>query len=124
LNAPVTDTIAAVATATGRGAVGIVRLSGPQACAIAEKIAGALPPPRHAALRTLRDAHGGPLDQGLVLVFPHPDSFTGEDIVELQGHGAPLGLDLVVAAACAHGAPPARPGMFSERAFVNGRLEL
>lgn len=119
-----TDTIAAVATAAGRGAVGIVRLSGPQALAIAARLAGTLPPPRHAALRTFRDAAGVPLDQGLVLAFPHPDSFTGEDVVELQGHGGPLVLDLLVRAACAHGARPARPGEFSERAFLNGRLDL
>jgi tRNA modification GTPase len=120
----VTDTIAAVATAPGRGAVGIVRLSGPQAFAIAAKLAGALPPPRHAALRTFCDARAAPLDQGLVLAFAGPDSFTGEDVVELQGHGGPLVLDLLVRAACAHGARPARPGEFSERAFLNGRLDL
>lgn len=124
MNAPVTETIAAVATAPGRGAVGIVRLSGPLALAIAAKLAGPLPPPRHAALRTFADAQGAPLDQGLVLVFPHPDSYTGEDVVELQGHGGPLVLDLLVRAACAHGARPARPGEFSERAFLNGRLDL
>jgi tRNA modification GTPase len=124
LNTPATETIAAVATAPGRGAVGIVRLSGPQALAIATKLAGALPPPRHAGLRTFSDAHGAPLDQGLVLAFPQPDSYTGEDVVELQGHGGPLVLDLLVRAACAHGARPARPGEFSERAFLNGRLDL
>ena len=119
-----TDTIAAVATAPGRGAVGIVRLSGPQAFAIAEKLAGPAPPPRHAALRPFRDATGEPLDQGLLLAFPRPDSYTGEDVVELQGHGGPLVLDLLVRAACALGARPARPGEFSERAFLNGRLDL
>ena len=93
------DTIAAVATAPGRGAVGIVRLSGPQAFAIAEKLSGALPSPRHAALRTLCDAQGVALDRGLVLLFPHPDSYTGEDVAELQGHGGPLVLDLLVRAA-------------------------
>jgi tRNA modification GTPase len=118
------DTIAAVATAPGRGAVGIVRLSGPQAHAIAAKISGELPPPRHAALRNFRDAGGAALDQGLVLAFARPDSYTGEDVVELQGHGGPLVLDLLVRAACALGARPARPGEFSERAFVNGRIDL
>jgi tRNA modification GTPase len=120
----VTDTIAAVATAPGRGAVGIVRLSGPQAFAIAERLAGARPPPRHAALRTFSDAGGAALDQGLLLLFPGPDSYTGEDVAELQGHGGPLVLDLLVRAACACGARPARPGEFSERAFLNGRLDL
>ena len=71
------DTIAAVATAPGRGAVGIVRLSGPHAFAIAEKLAGARPPPRTAALRTFTDGLGDALDQGLLLLFPGPDSFTG-----------------------------------------------
>ena len=118
------DTIAAVATAPGRGAVGIVRLSGPQAFAIAEALAGPNPPTRHAALRTFRDERGEPLDQGLVLLFPGPDSYTGEDVAELQGHGGPLVLDLLVRAACALGGRPARPGEFSERAFLNGRLDL
>jgi len=118
------DTIAAVATAPGRGAVGIVRLSGPQAFAIAAKLAGPAPAPRHAALRTLCDAAGEALDRGLVLLFPGPDSYTGEDVAELQGHGGPVVLDLLVRAACALGARPARPGEFSERAFVNGRLDL
>jgi tRNA modification GTPase len=118
------DTIAAVATAPGRGAVGIVRLSGPQAFAIAQHMTGPLPPARHAALRVLRDAQGAALDEGLVLAFAQPDSYTGEDVVELQGHGGPLVLDLLVRAACALGARPARPGEFSERAFLNGRMDL
>ncbi len=119
-----TDTIAAVATAPGRGAVGIVRLSGPQAFAIAAALTGPPPPARHAALRTFRDERGEPLDQGLVLLFPNPESYTGEDVAELQGHGGPLVLDLLVRAACVLGARPARPGEFSERAFLNGRLDL
>ena len=118
------DTIAAIATAPGRGAVGIVRLSGPQAFAIVEKLAGPLPPPRHAGLRDFRDDRGEALDRGLVLLFPQPESYTGEDVAELQGHGGPLVLDLLVRAACACGARPARPGEFSERAFLNGRLDL
>ncbi len=118
------DTIAAVATPPGRGAVGIVRLSGPQAFAIAGKLTGALPPPRQAALRIFRDDQGESLDEGLVLLFPQPQSYTGEDVAELQGHGGPLVLDLLVRAACALGARPARPGEFSERAFLNGRLDL
>ncbi len=119
-----TDTIAAVATAPGRGAVGILRLSGPEAVRIAEALSGPLPPPRNAALRRFRDAQGAPLDQGLVLVFPGPASFTGEDVVELQGHGGVAVLDALLQAACQHGARVARPGEFSERAFLNGRLDL
>ncbi|TXH05647.1 MAG: tRNA uridine-5-carboxymethylaminomethyl(34) synthesis GTPase MnmE [Nevskiaceae bacterium] len=119
-----TDTIAAIATPAGRGALGILRLSGPLAPHIAERIAGALPPPRQAALRHFRDADGSVIDQGLVLVFPGPHSFTGEDVVELQGHGGPVLLDLLLRSACAHGARVARPGEFSERAFLNDRIDL
>ena len=118
------DTIAALATAPGRGAVGIVRLSGRKAFAIARVLVGELPPPRQASLRSLREADGTTLDQALVLCFPAPHSFTGEDVVELQGHGGPVLLDLVLRAACAQGARVARPGEFSERAFLNGRLDL
>ncbi|HUS23791.1 MAG TPA: tRNA uridine-5-carboxymethylaminomethyl(34) synthesis GTPase MnmE [Candidatus Binatia bacterium] len=118
------DTIVAIASAPGRGGVGVVRLSGSAAFTIAARIAGALPPPREARLRELRDAQGQVLDRGLVLAFPGPASFTGEDVVELQAHGAPVVLDLLVRAAIAHGARSARPGEFSERAFLNGRMDL
>lgn len=119
-----TDTIVAIASAPGRSAVGVLRLSGPKALPIAERLAGPLPPPRSAALRCFRDAEGEPLDQGLVLVFPGPGSFTGEDVVELQGHGAPVVLDQLLRAAGRLGARLARPGEFSERAFLNGKLDL
>ena len=120
----VVDTIAAVATATGRGAVGIVRLSGPKALLIAEKITGSLAPARLSALREFRDENGILIDQGLLICFPAPHSYTGEDVVELQGHGGPVVMDLLLQAACALGARPARPGEFSERAFLNDRLDL
>lgn len=119
-----TDTIAAIATAPGRGAIGLLRLSGPRSRAIAEKICGSLPPPRQAGLRAFRDADGNVLDRGLVLNFVAPNSYSGEDLVELQAHGGPVLLDLLLQAACAVGARVARPGEFSERAFVNGRLDL
>jgi tRNA modification GTPase len=119
-----TDTIAAIATAAGRGAIGLLRLSGPQARSIAEKICGSLPPPRQAGLRAFRDASGNVLDRGLVLNFVAPNSYSGEDLVELQAHGGPVLLDLLLQAVCAAGARVARPGEFSERAFVNGRLDL
>lgn len=121
---PVSDTIVAIATAAGRGAVGIVRLSGANAFAIAAQIAGALPATRSAGLRHFRDSDGEVVDQGLVLKFPGPHSFTGEDVVELQAHGGPVLLSELVKIAVAYGARPAQPGEFSERAFLNGRLDL
>lgn len=119
-----TDTIVAVATAAGRGGVGIVRLSGPLSGAIATTLAGPLPAPRVAALRDLRDSESAIVDRGLALWFPAPHSFTGEDVAELQAHGGPVLLDLLVKSACALGARIARPGEFSERAFLNQRLDL
>lgn len=121
---PPPDTIVAIATPPGRGAVGILRLSGPDSAAIATRMAGPLPAPRTAALRAFRDAGGAVLDQGLVLTFVAPHSYTGEDVVELQGHGGPIVLDQLLRAACALGARVARPGEFSERAFLNDRLDL
>ncbi len=118
------DTIAAVATAPGRGGVGIVRLSGPDAPAIAEKIAGALPSPRVAELRAFRDSEGEQIDEGLLLNFPAPKSFTGEHVVELHAHGGPVVLDMLLARALSLGARAARPGEFSERAFLNDKLDL
>lgn len=123
VNTP-TDTIVAIATAPGRGAVGILRLSGARAQQIAEQIAGSLPQARYGGLRRFRDAERRVIDQGLVLSFPGPQSFTGEDVVELQGHGGPLVLDLLLRSACAFGARLARPGEFSERAFLNDRIDL
>lgn len=119
-----TETIAAIATAAGRGALGILRLSGPQAFAIAQAVVGALPSPRQAALRHFRDATGAVLDQGLVLCFKSPASFTGEDVVELQGHGGPVVLTALLATLVERGARIAQPGEFSERAFLNGRIDL
>lgn len=121
---PATDTIAAIATAPGRGGVGILRISGPAAQAIASAIAGPLPPPRQAGLRPFRAADASTLDEGIVLRFPGPQSYTGEDVVELQGHGGPVVLDLLLRRACQLGARVARAGEFSERAFLNGRMDL
>lgn len=119
-----TDTIAAVATAPGRGGIGIVRVSGPNVTAIAVAMLGAVPAPRHAVFRHFRDAAGAPLDDGLALFFPAPASFTGEDVLELHGHGGPVVLDMVLARTFELGARAARPGEFSERAFLNGKLDL
>ena len=117
------DTIVAPVTPPGRGGVGIVRLSGPAALALAGQVAAPLPAPRRAALRELRTADG-PVDRGLVLVFPGPDSFTGEDTVEFQLHGSPVIASLLVRALVALGAREAGPGEFTRRAFLNGRLDL
>ena len=117
------DTIVAPVTPPGRGGVCIVRLSGPEALPLATQIAGALPPPRQAALRELR-VDGEPLDRGLVLAFPAPRSFTGEDTVEFQLHGSPVVATLLVRGLVALGAREAGPGEFTRRAFLNGRLDL
>lgn len=118
------ETIAAIATAPGVGAIGILRISGPAAAAIARTVVGELPRPRTAALRSFRDISGDALDQGIALWYPAPGSFTGEDLIELQGHGGPRVLDLLLQVALTLGARPARPGEFTERAFLNGKLDL
>ena len=118
------DTIAAVATPPGRGGVGIVRISGPLSAMIAEAICGVLPIPRQAVLRRFRAGDGSVLDEGIALYFPSPHSFTGEDVLELHGHGGPAVMDLLLARVLQLGARPARPGEFSERAFLNDKLDL
>ena len=118
------DTICAIATPPGRGGVGVIRLSGPDSFAIAKQLGGSLPEPRRAGLRVLRDASGQTIDEGLVVCFPGPASFTGEDVVELQAHGSPIVLEWLVSACVAAGARRAGPGEFSQRAFLNDRLDL
>lgn len=119
-----TDTIVAIATAAGAGGVGMMRLSGPRAARIATALGAPRLRPRHAHYARLRDAEGEVIDDGLVLWFPAPNSFTGEEVVELQGHGSPVVLQQLVARCIALGARQARPGEFSERAFLNGKLDL
>jgi len=119
-----TDTIAAVATAPGRAGVGMIRVSGPRVPVIAERLLGRLPPPRIAELHNFKDAQGRVIDQGLSLYFPKPHSFTGEDVFELHGHGGPVVMDLLLARLLQLGARQARPGEFSERAFLNDKLDL
>jgi tRNA modification GTPase len=118
------DTIVAIATPTGRGGIGIVRISGSQASQCAEALAPPLSPPREAALRQFLGRDGATIDQGLALYFPGPNSFTGEDVLELHAHGAPAVLDELLAAALQAGARMARPGEFTERAFLNAKLDL
>ena len=118
------DTIAAVSTPPGRGGIGIVRVSGAATAVIAKSIIGCLPPPRSAHYCGFRDRAGTLIDRGVALYFPAPASFTGEDVLELQGHGGPVVMDMLLAAALEVGARPARPGEFTERAFLNGRMDL
>jgi tRNA modification GTPase len=118
------DTIAAVSTPAGRGGIGIVRVSGPHTVLIARAVIGALPPPRAARYCGFRDATKRLVDRGIALYFPAPASFTGEDVLELHGHGGPVIMDMLLAAVLEQGARAARPGEFSERAFLNGRLDL
>jgi tRNA modification GTPase len=121
---PSIDTIAAVATPAGRGSVGIIRVSGPNAKAIAEALLGSVPAARQARFRRFRDAAGDPIDEGVALWFPAPASFTGEDVLELQGHGGPLVLDMLLERVTQLGARRAEPGEFSRRAFLNDKLDL
>ena len=118
------DTIAAVATGAGRAGIGIVRVSGPDVARIAQAVTAQALAPRVATHLPFLDADGSALDVGLALRFVAPHSFTGEDVLELQGHGGPAVLDLVLARVLALGARPARPGEFSERAFLNDKLDL
>ncbi len=118
------DTIAAIATADGRGGIGILRLSGPQALLIGERLAGRSLRPRHAHHCRIRDRSGDTLDDAIVISFPGPRSFTGENVVEIQGHGSPVVLQQILREAVAEGARLARPGEFSERAYLNERIDL
>jgi len=118
------DTIAAVATPPGRGAIAIVRISGADASNIARGITGIVPVERRATLCSFRDAEGDPVDQGLMLFFPAPRSFTGEDVIELHGHGGTIVSDSLLATVFARGARPAEPGEFALRAFLNDKLDL
>ncbi|OOF33992.1 tRNA uridine-5-carboxymethylaminomethyl(34) synthesis GTPase MnmE [Salinivibrio costicola] len=120
-----TDTIVAQATATGRGGVGIVRVSGPLAHEIGKNMTGRELVPRRADYLPFLDQDGQPIDQGIALFFKGPHSFTGEDVLELQGHGGPVIMDMLIQRISAFdGVRTARPGEFSERAFLNDKLDL
>lgn len=118
------DTIAAIATPPGRGGIGVVRVSGAGLAGLAKALTGHLPRPRRAVLRNFREADGGVIDTGILLYFKGPRSFTGEDMLELQGHGGPVVMEALLERVCALGARPARPGEFTERAFLNDKLDL
>lgn len=118
------DTIAAIATPPGRGGVGIIRISGPDTQSIARQILGDCPGPRIASHRVFRDRSSNGIDDGLAIFFQGPASFTGEDVLELQGHGGPVVMDMLLQACLEAGARVARPGEFSERAFLNDKLDL
>jgi tRNA modification GTPase len=120
----VPDTIAAVATPAGRGGIGIVRVSGPKVPAIAQAVIGRLPESRKAIHCSFRDAQGERVDEGIALYFQAPHSYTGEDVLELQGHGGPVVTHAVLGAVLDAGARLAGPGEFTRRAFLNGRLDL
>jgi tRNA modification GTPase len=116
------DTIVAAASPPGRGGVGVVRLSGPKTPQIAATLVGDLPAPRHATLSRFLDATGTPIDIGIALFFPGPQSYTGEHVLELQGHGGPVIVEQLIERCMELGARRARPGEFTERAFLNDKI--
>lgn len=118
------DSIVARATPAGRGGIHVIRVSGPRSSALAAAILGDCPPPRQAVYRPFRDERGEPIDSGLALFFPGPASYTGEDVLELHAHGSPVVAELLVERLVALGARPARPGEFTERAYLNDKLDL
>lgn len=119
-----TDTIAAIATARGNGPVGIIRLSGPDSLAIALALSGSELTPRYAHYQSFLDNEGQIIDSGLAIYFPGPNSFTGDDVVEIQGHGGHIVLQALLSRCIELGARQARPGEFSERSFINGKIDL
>ncbi|WP_341676970.1 tRNA uridine-5-carboxymethylaminomethyl(34) synthesis GTPase MnmE [Niveibacterium sp. SC-1] len=118
------DAIAAIATAPGRGGIGVVRISGKTLAPLAVALSGRQARPRQAELVKFLDAEGRPIDAGLLLFFPAPHSYTGEDVIELQGHGGPVVMRMLLARCLELGARLARPGEFTERAFLNDKLDL
>ena len=118
------DTIAAAATAAGQAAIGVIRISGPNAAPIATEICAKPLAPRSAEFCHFQSADGEAIDEGIALYFPAPASFTGEDVVELQCHGSPVVIDWLLEAIYSQGARPAEPGEFSLRAFLNDKLDL
>jgi tRNA modification GTPase len=118
------DTIAAIATAPGRGGVGVIRISGSNLLPFAFALTGKTPKPRYATLADFKAADGATVDSGILLFFPNPQSFTGEDVLELQGHGGPVVMQMLLGRCLDLGARLAEPGEFSRRAFLNGKMDL
>ena len=118
------DTIAAVATPPGVGGIGVVRISGPRSLEVAKQLTTVCPPPRKATLCKFRDGKGRVIDEGILLYFPAPGSYTGEQVCEIQCHGGPVVLNLLLQHLFAIGVRPAEPGEYTKRAFLNGKLDL
>jgi len=118
------DTIVAVATPPGRGGISVLRLSGPDVPEFARNFLGGVPRPRYAGLADFPDSEGKIIDHGIAVYFPAPNSYTGEHILELQAHGSPVVMQMLIQRCLRSGIRLARPGEFSERAFLNGRLDL
>lgn len=118
------ELIAAIATAPGRGGIGVVRVSGKRLAPLAQALLGEVPAPRHATRAAFLDAHGAAIDDGIALYFPGPHSYTGEDVLELQGHGGPVILQMVLKRCFELGARLAEPGEFTRRAYLNDRIDL
>lgn len=118
------DIIAAIATPPGRGGIGVVRISGKNLTKLAESILGKLPKPRYAHLSQFLDINGQVIDQGIALYFPAPNSYTGEDVLELQGHGGPAVMNLLLSQCLSAGARLAQPGEFTLRAYLNNKIDL
>lgn len=119
-----TDTIAAIATASGAGGIGVVRVSGPLVLTIAQGILGRCPPPRHAAYLDFKDSNQERIDRGIAIFYPNPHSYTGEDVLELQGHGGTALMQLLLARCIALGARQSQPGEFTKRAYLNNKMDL
>ena len=124
MGAAFSDIIAAIATAQGRAGIGVVRLSGPALSGLVTKLIGKVPAPRRATHATFLDGTGAAIDDGIALFFPAPHSYTGEDVLELQGHGGPVVLQMLLARSLELGARIAEPGEFTRRAFLNDKLDL
>lgn len=118
------DSIVAIATAPGRGGIGVIRVSGEKSASVAQSVLGKLPEPRNAHYGPFKGQNAQVLDEGIAIYFPGPNSFTGEDVLELQGHGGPVVLDMILSECQRLGCRLARPGEFSERAFLNDKMDL